>query len=72
MIRKNHCKLGVELLEDRCVPAANSVLLQNGVLNIVVEPNKAHSVVVSQDPEAGSQVPLETTTVTVTFEKFRG
>ena len=63
---KKNCRLAVEQLEDRCVPTANSVVLQNGVLSIAVDPTRAHNVAVSQ-PSAGTvQVTLDNTQFTLT------
>jgi hypothetical protein len=61
MMKSKHCKLGVELLEDRCVPTANSVLLQNGILSIAVDPNHAHTAVISQPSAGVVQVVLDNT-----------
>ena len=58
----NPRKLAVELLEDRCVPAGNSVLLQNGVLSIAVDPTRAHVAVVSNPMAGTTQVVLDNTT----------
>jgi hypothetical protein len=63
---KKNCRLAVELLEDRCVPTVNAVVLQNGILSIAVDPNHAHNVAVSQ-PSAGTvQVLLDNTQFTLT------
>ncbi len=64
MSKNLRCKLGVELLEDRCVPTANSVSLQAGVLSVVVNPNKAHTVVVSQPTAGTTEVALDNTAFT--------
>jgi hypothetical protein len=56
----------VEALEDRSVPSANSVLLQNGVLSIAVDPTRAHSVAVSQPTADTTRVVLDKTSFTFT------
>lgn len=58
---KNQSRLSVEVLEDRCVPAANSVALSGGILNIVADPLRAHTVVVSQPSAGTTQVVLDNT-----------
>jgi len=76
MLRTKSVKLGVELLEDRCVPAANSVLLQNGVLNIIVDPKVSHVAIVSQPTADTVQVALDgkgyTFNATVTQVNYLG
>jgi Ca2+-binding RTX toxin-like protein len=67
VMTKNQCrKLAVEILEDRCVPAANSVLLQNGILDIVVDPKSAHVTVVSQPAADTVKVVLDGSEYTFT------
>lgn len=66
MTRAKTCRLSVEQLEDRCVPTANSVVLQNGILSIAVDPNHSHNVAVSA-PSAGTvEVVLDNTQFTLT------
>jgi Ca2+-binding RTX toxin-like protein len=64
MIRKQGFRPALETLEDRCVPTASSVLLQNGVLGIAVDPTKAHTVSVSQPTADQVQVVLDKTKFT--------
>ncbi len=58
---KNQSRLSVEILEDRCVPAGTSVALSGGILNIVADPLRAHTVVVSQPSANTTQVMLDNT-----------
>jgi hypothetical protein len=65
MLRKKTV-VGLETLEERALLSANSVMLQNGLLNIVATPNVAHTAVVST-PAAGTvQVQLDGKTYTFT------
>lgn len=52
-------KLALEGLEDRCVPSANSVTLQGGVLNILTDTRSDHTAVISQPTTGGVMVQLD-------------
>jgi len=65
MSKRNLRQLCVEILEDRCVPAANSVVLQDGILNITVDPDRSHTAYVSQPSASSIQVVLDGTKITL-------
>jgi hypothetical protein len=58
--------VGLETLEERALLSANSVVLQNGLLNIVATPNQQHTAVVSQTATNAVQVVLDGKTYTFT------
>jgi hypothetical protein len=58
--------VGLEALEERALMSANSVVLQNGLLNIVATPNQHHTAVVSQTSTNAVQVQLDSQTYTFT------
>jgi hypothetical protein len=65
MLRKKTV-FGLETLEERALLSANSVMLQNGLLNIVATPNVAHTAVVSTPTTGTVQVQLDGQTYTFT------
>jgi hypothetical protein len=67
MTRKTRTSVGLEVLEERRVlSSANSATLTNGVLDINVEQNRAHTVVVSQPAANTVQVQIDKTQFTFT------
>jgi hypothetical protein len=66
MSQVKRCKLCVEVLEDRCVPTASAVSVNNGILNIVVDPRHAHVATISQPSSGTTQVVLDNTQITLT------
>jgi hypothetical protein len=58
--------VGLERLEERSLLSANSVLLQNGLLNIVATPQAHHTAVVSTTSTNAVQVQLDGQTYTFT------
>jgi Ca2+-binding RTX toxin-like protein len=58
--------IGIEALEERALLSANSVVLQNGLLNIIGSPNQHHTVVVSTTSTSATQVQIDSQTYTFT------